>query len=111
MRRMIPGQRLLRSPMLPKLWDFRDPFFDLTHSFQGLHERDLQEFGKLNAMDVIERKDDIQVELEVPGLKKENLDLVVKDDTITITGKVEEQDLKDDEKVWAKEVIHNHVHV
>jgi HSP20 family protein len=95
--------------MIQKIWD---PFFDLTHPFSDVHGRDLrQAFGKLNAMDVTERENDVLVEVEVPGLKKENLDLVVKDDTLTVTGKVEESLLNEDEKVWTKEVMHKVIHV
>lgn len=106
-RRIFPDRQLSR-PLIQSL--FSDPFFDLSLRH---HERDLdhfrrefrEEFSRLKAMNVTERKDDVLVEIEVPGMKKEDLDLVVRDDTLTVTGKMESSDVNED-KVWAKEVMH-----
>ena len=49
---------------------------------------------KLNA-DVYQDKDNVIIEVDVPGVKEENLDITVKDDVLTVSGSREEnQELK-----------------
>ena len=51
-------------------------------------------FNKLKFMtprvDIVDRDDDILVRADVPGVKKENLDITLTDNTITIKGKTSE---------------------
>ena len=42
-------------------------------------------------VDVADRDDDIMVRADVPGVKKENLDITLTDNTITIKGKTSEE--------------------
>ena len=42
-------------------------------------------------VDVVDRDDDILVRADVPGVKKENLDITLTDNTITIKGKTSEE--------------------
>ena len=52
-------------------------------------------FNKLKFMtprvDIVDRDDDILVRADVPGVKKENLDITLTDNTITIKGKTSEE--------------------
>ena len=42
-------------------------------------------------VDIVDRDDDILVRADVPGVKKENLDITLTDNTITIKGKTSEE--------------------
>ncbi len=52
-------------------------------------------FSKLKFMtpriDIVDRDDDILVRVDVPGVKKDNLDVTLTDNTITIKGKTSEE--------------------
>ena len=56
---------------------------------------DWSRFSKLKFMtpriDIVDRDDDILVRADVPGVKKENLDVTLTDNTITIKGKTSEE--------------------
>jgi HSP20 family molecular chaperone IbpA len=86
---------LIVSPF-KKLWK---PFFDLE---------EMSAVG-LKSINVTERKDDLLVEVQVPGFKKENLELFVNHDTITLSGKMCESMQDQDGKV-GKDVIYTHIH-
>jgi HSP20 family protein len=96
-----PSQEIQRrSAAIPSPWDDIDRFFE--GAFPGAPFR----FGrwpwpewtprfesKLPAVDVIDRPDHILVRAEIPGVKKEDLDVSVSDDMVTIraTSKYEEE--------------------
>lgn len=89
------------------------PLADIEKNFQELEKRleeafsdgwrfpsrwempDWSRFARLKDMtpkvDVIDRVDDILVRADVPGVKRENLDVTLTDNTITIKGKTSEQ--------------------
>jgi HSP20 family protein len=54
--------------------------------------------GKVPSVDIVERDDEILVRAEVPGVNKEDLDVSMTDDSITIKGKTrhEEKEEKGD---------------
>jgi len=59
---------------------------------------ELPEWSKLSSMelkapkvDIVDREDDILVRADVPGVKKENLDVALTDNTITIKGSTSEE--------------------
>ena len=56
---------------------------------------DWSRFSKLKFMtprvDIVDRDDDILVRADVPGVKNENLDVTLTDNTITIKGKTSEE--------------------
>lgn len=47
--------------------------------------------GQLPKVDVIERDNEILVRAEVPGVKKEDLDISMTDNTVTISGRISER--------------------
>ena len=89
-----------------------NPLADIEKNFQELERRleeafsdgwrfpsrwempDLSKFAKLKNMtpkvDIIDRDYDILVRADVPGVKRENLDVTLTDNTITIKGKTSE---------------------
>ena len=83
---ILPIKRLHPSSSI-----FDDPFFNSPKESP--------------AVNVIENKNDFVVEVEVPGLSKENLDLNVQEDTLTVSGSIESEPLENDSRAWNQEVI------
>ena len=48
--------------------------------------------GRMPTVDVIDREDQILVRAEVPGVKKEDLDVSLTDDTVSIKGSVQHEE-------------------
>ena len=89
------------------------PSTDLEKNFRELERRleeafsdgwrfpsrwDVPEWSKFNKLkfmtprvDIVDRDDDILVRADVPGVKKENLDITLTDNTITIKGNTSEE--------------------
>ena len=96
-----PSQEIhRRRAAIPSPWDEMDRFFE------GAFPRGQFRFGRwpwpewtprfesrFPAVDVIDRPDHIVVRAEVPGVKKEDLDVSVSDNQVTIraTSKIEEE--------------------
>ena len=70
---------------------------------------DWSRFGKLKFMtpriDIVDRDDDILVRADVPGVKKENLDITLTDNTITIKGKTSEEKKKEKGDYFRSETL------
>lgn len=62
-----------------------DPFHDLTHGFN----QDLLGGDFMPAVDVYQQKDDVIVEMEVPGISTDNVDVSVENNVLTVTGQRE----------------------
>lgn len=91
----------------------QNPFYGLDHlrdeinslfdfSYGGLSEMDrgLLETSWSPAVDVYDSKDDIIVKADIPGLEKEDIDVTVEDNTVTIRGeKKNEQEARTEEFV------------
>lgn len=76
-----------------------DPFQEIAQSW------DDEFFGKglkLNA-DVYQDKDNVIVEMDVPGVKEENLDIAVENDVLTVSGNREEKKEVKREDYYRKE--------
>jgi HSP20 family protein len=66
-----------------------ESILDLERSLDGMFDRVLspmQGRAVLPGMDVLERGDDTLVVLELPGVRKEDLSIVVKDGFLTVSG-------------------------
>ncbi len=87
------GRSLLREWMHPKGW----------WPFESGTER-----GVLPRVDVSDRDDEIVIRAEMPGVKKEDLDISLSDNTITLRGtiKEEEQEVKEGEYYYYRETGH-----
>jgi HSP20 family protein len=60
--------------------------------------------AKLPAVDIIDRTEDILVRAEVPGVKKEDLDVSVSDNLVTIRGTTRHEEEKKDEQYYRREM-------
>jgi HSP20 family protein len=65
---------------LSSLREFLDSAFQLAGSVRG------SSFGWAPAMDVFEDDDKVTVQLELAGMKKEDFDIALQDDVLTISG-------------------------
>lgn len=54
-------------------------------------------------VNIKERENDYQLEMLVPGLGKEDIEITVDDNTLSVSGKVEKEELKENEKYTRKE--------
>ena len=94
-----PGRALSPFDEMERWFDdvFRRPFFNLGASrWPGLQRLEKEELSP--AVDIFKEGNDIVVKAEVPGMSKENINVSLTDDDITISGekkkeeKVEEKD-------------------
>jgi len=92
-------------------WEEMESFFDTAFP------RDLLRFGrsrwpewtgrfeaKLPAVDVIDRPEDILVRAEIPGVKKEDLDITVTDNLVTIRGTTQQEEERKEEQYYRREL-------
>lgn len=80
------------------LWNDR-PF--LRHFFNNVWEQEITETAFLPPCDIEERENFYLLTLDLPGVKKEEIDIQVNEDTLTISGdRKAESDKK--EKGWAR---------
>lgn len=104
-------QRPSASP--PSPWDELDRFFEGTFprslSRMGRWpwpEWDLSRGSKLPAIDVIDRPDHILIRAEVPGVKKEDLDVSVSDNRVTIRAATKFEEEKEEGEYYRREMRH-----
>ncbi len=81
----------------------RDPFDVLQNEINRLFDRDLMDFGRepalfdegfAPAIDVSENDDNVEIRCDLPGVNKEDIDISVSGDLLTIKG--EKQDEKEE---------------
>lgn len=60
--------------------------------------------GKMPAVDVIDRPDHVLVRAEIPGVKKEDLDISVSDNMVTIRGTTKHEEEKKEEQYYRREM-------
>ncbi len=74
-------------------WDFPD--------WQNLSSVEF----KTPKVDIVDRKKDILVRADIPGVKKENLDVTLTDNTITIKGSTSEEKKEEDGDYYRSETM------
>lgn len=62
--------------------------------------------GKIPAVDVINRDDEIVLRAELPGIDKENIDITTTDDTVTIRGETRAEETQDTDEYYRCEISH-----
>ena len=95
------------------------PWQDMDRIFESAFPRGLLGFGrwplsdwtarletKLPAVDVIDRPDHILVRAEVPGVKKEDLDVSVSDNLVTIRASTKYEEEKEEGEYYRCEMSH-----
>lgn len=88
------NQLLLNRKQSPTPWQFFDRFFDEAFGRNGaLDLPSLEVTGRdwVPSVDISERDGKLQVEAELPGLNKEDVDVDVSNGVLTISGKREHQ--------------------
>lgn len=90
---------------LERLQDEINSLFDW--SFSGGHNRSgLLETGWAPAVDVYDSKDNVVVKADVPGLSKEDIDVSVQDNMITIKGeKKQEKETKEEGQIRTERFV------
>ena len=84
--------------MIERRDDFFNPLRDLQREidkvFDGFFRGSRQDLGFFPAVDVYETPDSVVVEVEVPGMKKDNIKITVEDNILRIQGekKLERED-------------------
>jgi HSP20 family protein len=91
-------ERMLRPALFGDMDRMFDDFFGRRWMRPLGWERPLGEVVSLPSVDVIDRDDEVVVRAEVPGYKKEDIEILVSDSSLTIKGemKTEEKEEKGD---------------
>lgn len=72
-------------------WDFRTRHSDLSDLLRAAlpFERNRLRSAQYPPMNICSTDEDVQITLEVPGVKSDEIDISITDDTLTITGSKE----------------------
>ncbi len=74
-------------------------------SLFGRVTRELEDFGTFPAIDVYDDKENIVVKAEVPGLKKDDIEIQIKGRDLVIKGeKKKEEEIKDENYYYAERI-------
>ncbi len=79
--------------------DFMDTFFN-----RPMHALSGSDFGKVN---VIDNKDNYQLEVSLPGVEKDSVDVYIKDNMLTIKSKTESESKVEDKNYIRREFKYN----
>ncbi|MBI2610203.1 Hsp20/alpha crystallin family protein [Candidatus Giovannonibacteria bacterium] len=79
---------------------FEDPFWESDFPVLSLKPFRSMGFPKV---DVSETENEIKIVANVPGIDPEKIEIEIDDDTITLSGKIEKETEKKDEKVYRYE--------
>ena len=89
MEEFFPG-----SPMRPGRWGWGPRWSELAAPFEGRWPK----------VDVVEQDDQVVVRAEVPGVKKDDLDVSITDNTVTIRGTTEEEKKEEEGDYYHREI-------
>lgn len=106
-----PSQEIKRRTAAPSPWEEMDRFFE------SAFPRSLLSYGRwpwpewtpsfetrLPAVDVIDRTDHILVRAEIPGVKKEDVDVSVSDNLVTIRATSKREEEKEEGEYYRHEL-------
>ncbi len=77
-----------------------DPFHELTQGW----DKDFLEEGFVPAVDVYQKKEDVIVEMDVPGIEAEKVEVSVENNVLTVSGSREEKKEVNKGDYYRKEV-------
>ncbi len=69
---------------------FRRPFSLMPSWLPGMHMSEMEEVAP--TVDIFEKDNNVVVKAEIPGMKKEDIEVNLTDDTITISGEKKKED-------------------
>lgn len=78
------ASEMMKWPYLPIINTFKNEVNNLFDTFSGTGEKDFQ--GWMPPLDVSETNENVIVKAEIPGVDPKELNISVKDDTLTIKG-------------------------
>lgn len=81
----------------------RDYFDRFSGNFLTDEDWPEYDFRWAPVVDISERKDNIILRAEIPGIKKEDIDISVHDHTLSICGIKKEEELTEDDKLYRSE--------
>ena len=85
-------EEFLEEPFLPRAWR-RFPSLKKLKEFEGMSP----------AVDMYDKKDEIVVKAEIPGVPKENVKISLSDNTLTIKGEMKkEEEVKEEDYYYAE---------
>ena len=98
---------------LRSLYEFPDVFTDRMLDFPRFLGRDRE--GAMPTVwhpssDVFEDDGNVYVKMDLPGLKKDEIDISFDGHILSITGRRMEEDLKESECYWSRERYHGEFH-
>ena len=106
-----PSQEIKRRSAAPSPWADMDRFFEsgFPRSLLGYGRWPWPEWTsrfetKLPAVDVIDRTDHILVRAEIPGVKKEDVDVSVSDNLVTIRATSKHEEEKEEGEYYRREM-------
>jgi HSP20 family protein len=80
------------EPLFPRLWG------------KFPERRRLRELEEISpAVDMYDKKDEIVIKAELPGVEKENVNIAITDNTLTIKGEVKKEEEVKDEEYYRRE--------
>lgn len=109
-KREVEGRLLARDPFREM-----DRMFDrlIGHPFAGRWMRPwgewmhgFEEEMHVPRVDVIDREDEVLIRAEVPGVAKDDLDISMSDDSLTLRGSVEHEEHREEEDYVVQETRH-----
>lgn len=62
--------------------------------------------AKWPRIDIIDRDHDLVLRAEIPGLAREDLDISLTEDTVTISGKAHKEEKKEEGEYYCAEIVH-----
>ncbi len=90
----------------------RDPFDVLQNEINRLFDRDIWDFGSepalfdegfAPAIDVRENDDNVEIRCDLPGVKKDDIDISVSDNLLTIKGEKKDEKEEKEETYYRRE--------
>lgn len=84
-----------------------EPFKEIDRFFDDRFLQPFTAFPKIGldlAVDVYEEKDAVVAKMSLPGIKSEELDISLEDDTLTISGRREEEKETEKKDYYSKEI-------
>lgn len=95
---------------------FMSPLEEMERMFEGLMPRgwmrplgmgamrEMLPEGKMPAVDIINRDDEIVLRAELPGINKDDIDISTTDDTVTIRGQTQHEQTEDTDEYYRCEI-------
>lgn len=85
-------ERFFEEPMFPRMWR-RLPMMRMFKELEGISP----------VVDMYDKKDEIVVKAEIPGVEKENINISVSENTLTIKGEMKkEEEVKEEDYYYSE---------